>query len=253
MESTLVLEVPLLSALRANHELHRRVSGFRSIPLIPSRLESYMHYRSRQTLQHTLALHLRRLKYGQPRPKVFCVGFQKTGTTSIQYALSKLGYRVGGVFPVNDLQRREQMFKRAIELLPQFDAFGDNPWCLYYRELDEAVPGSKFILTTRDPETWYASACKHFGTTYSLLHEWIYGEPVPVGNKSLYIDRLLRHNREVLAYFADRPQDFLEFDVTAGHGWPELCGFIGKRVPREPFPRLNTATASQRPQRGETI
>ena len=200
-----------------------------------------MFHHSRQTLKHTIALHLRRLQYGQPRPKVFCVGFQKTGTTSLQYALSKLGYRVGGVFSVKDLDRREQMFERAMELLPQFDAFADNPWCLYYREFDAAVPGSKFILTTRDPEKWYASACKHFGERWSQMHEWIYDAPVPVGNKDTWIGRLLSHQEEVRAYFADRPGDYIEFDVSRGDGWQELCRLLDKKVPTTPFPHLNTA------------
>ena len=53
-----------------------------------------MFHNSRLTLKHSLALELRRLRYGRPRKKVFCVGFQKTGTTSLQYALSLLGYLV---------------------------------------------------------------------------------------------------------------------------------------------------------------
>ena len=31
-------------------------------------------------------------------PKVFCIGFQKTGTTSLESALKILGYRVKSVF-----------------------------------------------------------------------------------------------------------------------------------------------------------
>jgi hypothetical protein len=50
-----------------------------------------MFHQSRQTLKHSLALEFRRLRYGRPQQKVFCVGFQKTGTTSLQYALSLLG------------------------------------------------------------------------------------------------------------------------------------------------------------------
>lgn len=200
-----------------------------------------MYYKNRQTLKHTIALNLRRLRYGAPGSKVFCVGFQKTGTTSLQYALSRLGYRVGGVFPVTDLDKREQMYERAMGLLPQFDAFADNPWCLYFRELDKAVPGAKFILTSRDPEKWYASACKHFGKHPSQMHEWIYGEPLPGGHKEAWIGRLQSHEAEVRSYFANRPDDFLEFDVAKGDGWNEICNFLGKKTPSSPFPMLNTA------------
>jgi len=200
-----------------------------------------MFHLSRQTLKHTIALNIRRLKFGMPDEKVFCVGLQKTGTTSLQYALSKLGYRVAGVFSIKDLDTPEQMRDRALSLVPRFDAFADNPWCVFYRELDRAVPGSKFILTTRDPEKWYASVCKHFGEKPVRMHEWIYGVPSPIGHKAAYIDKLLTHQDAVRRHFANRPGALIEFDVTQGHGWPELCALLGKRVPSEPFPRLNTA------------
>lgn len=62
-----------------------------------------MLYQSRQTLKRTVALKLRRLWFGRPRQKVFFADFQKVGATSLQYALSQLGYRVGGGFGVRDL------------------------------------------------------------------------------------------------------------------------------------------------------
>lgn len=200
-----------------------------------------MFHQSRKSLKHTIALNIRRMKYGAPQCKVFCVGLQKTGTTSLQYALSKLGYRVAGVFSVNDLDNPIQMLERALSLVPEFDAFADNPWGVYFRELDAAAPGSKFILTSRDPEKWYDSVCKHFGDSEALRRQWIYGAASPVGNKSVYVEKLISHQENVRAYFANRPEDFMEFDVAKGDGWTKLCSFLGKKIPAEPFPRLNTA------------
>lgn len=200
-----------------------------------------MFYQSRLTLKHSMALRLRRLKYGKPTPKVICVGFQKTGTTSLQYALSKLGYRVAGVMGARDLHSMEEMRERALGLADRFDAYGDNPWAVLYKDLDAAFPGSKFILTTRDEDRWYASATKHFGRHYSRVHEWIYGAGFPEGNRDLYVGRMTSHNAEVRAHFSDRQNDFMEFDLVAGDGWEKLCGFLGKPVPNKPFPRLNTA------------
>lgn len=68
-----------------------------------------------------------------------------------------------GYFSPAGLSSPDKMRDRALELARQFDAFGDNPWAVLYRELDTTFPGSKFILTTRDPDKWYASACKYFG------------------------------------------------------------------------------------------
>jgi hypothetical protein len=201
-----------------------------------------MFHHTRQTLKHTIALNIRRLKYGVPKEKVFCIGFQKTGTTSLQYALSLLGYRVAEVFGVKDLETPDQMRGRALSLLPKFDAFADNPWPLYFREFDAMFPDAKFILTTRDPEKWYTSVCKHFGNKPIRMHEWIYGVPAPVGNQEIYFEKLLSHQEAVRAHFADSPGVLLEFDVAAGHGWTELCGFLDRPVPRRDFPKLNTST-----------
>jgi hypothetical protein len=43
----------------------------------------------------------------------------------------------------------------------------------------------------------------------------------------------------VIDYFRGRPHDLLVIDWEAGHGWPELCRFLGRDVPGEPFPREN--------------
>lgn len=200
-----------------------------------------MFHQSRQTLRHSLGLQLRRMKYGAAQPKIFCVGMQKTGTTSLQYALSKLGYRVAGVFSVKDLDTPEQMLDRAMALEQKFDAFADNPWCFYFREFDKSVPGAKFILTTRNPEQWYASVCKHFGESDTKMRRWLYGAGTPIGHKDIYIKKLLDHQEAVRAHYWNRPNDLLEFNVSKGDGWKELCNFLGKKQPREAFPRLNTA------------
>lgn len=200
-----------------------------------------MFHHTRQTLTHSLALTVRRMRYGRPPSKVFCVGFQKTGTTSLQYGLSLMGYRVAGVMDANPHETLTALRAEALRLLPQFDAFADNPWPLYFEELDAMFPDAKFILTTRDPEQWYSSVCKHFGDGRSKMRGWVYGAATPIGNKRAYIDRLLTHQSAVRLHFADRSDDLLEFDVSAGHGWRELCSFLQRPVPKRQFPRLNTA------------
>ena len=133
------------------------------------------------------------------------------------------------------------MRERALELATKFDAFADNPWSVLYQDLDAAFPGSKFILTTRDPNRWYESATKHFGAGGSKMREWIYGVASPLRNREAYVERLMRHNEEVKEYFSDRPGDFMEFNVADGDGWSKLCDFLNKPVPKRKFPRLNTA------------
>jgi hypothetical protein len=47
-----------------------------------------------------------------------------------------------------------------------------------------------------------------------------------------------RHEAVVRAYFADRPDDLLVFDLST-EGWEPLCGFLGHSVPKAPFPWAN--------------
>jgi sulfotransferase family protein len=168
--------------------------------------------------------------------KVFGIGFQRTGTKTLGAALEILGYRVTGPNGHRDPKIRETVYQKAFGLVPKFDAFKDNPWPVLYRELDERWPGSKFILTLRPTEDWIMSAVGHFGSISRPLEEWIYGVGYPEGNEDVYIQRYERHNREVIEYFAERPDDFLVLRVTEGEGWEKLCPFLGKDVPDVAFP-----------------
>jgi hypothetical protein len=172
--------------------------------------------------------------------KVFGIGFQKTGTTSLKRALEGLGYRVAGKIAVHHPHLERAVRQRAFRELDRYDAFQDNPWPLLYRELDQRCPESRFILTLRPTEAWIESVVRHFGITDTPMREWIYGIGHPLGNEERYIRRYEAHNRAVLEYFADRPEDLLVFGIGKGHGWPELCGFLGREVPSEAFPHGNS-------------
>jgi hypothetical protein len=81
--------------------------------------------------------------------KVFCIGFHKTGTTSLNVALQTLGYQVTGPNGYNDPKIQKRVLALAHSLVKKYDAFQDNPWPIIYKEMDHAYPGSKFILTVR--------------------------------------------------------------------------------------------------------
>ena len=120
-----------------------------------------------------------------------------------------------------------------------FDAFRDNPWFCLFRELDTRFPGSRFILTLRDELRWMDSVVNHFGRTDSDFRRWIYGVGSPIGNERVFLDRYCRHNREVRAYFEDRPDDLLVLPIEQGAGWPELCEFLDAPTPEQAFPYSN--------------
>jgi hypothetical protein len=170
-------------------------------------------------------------------PKVFCIGFHKTGTTSLGRALATLGYRVAGPFGTGDPDIRATALRRAMAIAREHDAVQDNPWPLLYRALDRAFPGSRFVLTLREPERWLASALRFFGEESTPMREWIYGAGSPVGSEDAYRRRFECHNREVREYFRGR-DDLLTIDLEAGDGWERLCGFLGLGPPDLPFPHL---------------
>lgn len=177
--------------------------------------------------------------------KIFCIGFQKTGTSSLRDALSQLGYSVTGVFgrDLSLAELRASYVERGIDIASRFDAVEDMPWPLMFRELDAAFPGSKFILTVRDTDRWYRSIAGHFGSKPYHIQQLTYGDDAgaPVGHEERYRSVYEAHNAAVRAYFADRPDDLLEFWLEKGHGWAELGQFLGRTdLPEGPFVHTNS-------------
>jgi hypothetical protein len=177
-------------------------------------------------------------------PKVFGIGFHKTGTKSLAAALHLLGYRVTGPNGTRNPHIRRDVHAMAWRLVEEYDAFQDNPWPVLYQDLDRRYPGSKFVLTRRPVESWLRSVVDHFGTQSTPMREWIYGVGFPRGHETRYVSRYERHNQEVLEYFRDRPQDLLVLQITEGDGWERLCPFLGHEAPAREFPHLN---AHERP------
>jgi len=178
------------------------------------------------------------------KPRVFCIGWHKTGTSSLGHALVHLGYSVLGcrLDMVHPLRQGE--LYTVLGLGGRFDALQDLPWAALFYELDQAFPGSRFILTKRDEQAWLSSALRHFDSMHIPLHAWLYGAGVIRGNEELYLDRYRRHNREVMNYFANRQDNILVLDLARGDSWKELCGFLGDPVPNRPFPHANKGAQS---------
>ncbi len=163
-----------------------------------------------------------------------------------------LGYRVGGYWSFRDMAQAknltmDQIIARAHSLIEQQDAFKDTPWPILYKELDQAYPGSKFIHVVRDSQKWIASASRDFGTHPNSIHQLIYGCPCPVGNEKIWGDRYEKHNREVVEYFKDRPDDFLSLHMDRGElNFEPICQFLGKPIPSEPWPHVNQIADKKR-------
>jgi hypothetical protein len=186
------------------------------------------------------------------KTKVFGIGLNKTGTTTLGRCGKLLGYRYKGCDRslLEDLVKRKD-FTRTREVAQDFDLFEDWPWPLFYKELDQMFPGSKFILTVRkDANAWLASLKKHSMRTRPLRNcrKLAYGHHYPARHEAEFLACYRNHNDAVRAYFADRKDDFLEICWEDGHGWDELCGFLGVEKPDVPIPHANKG-AGKRPKR----
>ncbi len=171
-------------------------------------------------------------------PKIVCVGFQKTGTTSLGTALKRMGYSVCGTRTDLTLPILHGNVTRIRTVIAGYDAVKDTPWPLLYKDIDRWFPGSKFVLTYRNPESWYNSVRDHIGTLRSPLHEWIYGwgKGIPAYNRDNTLRVYEDHIDDVYHYFRNRPDDLLTIDFSAGEGWDSLCDFVGRDRIEESFP-----------------
>jgi hypothetical protein len=181
--------------------------------------------------------------------RIFGVGFQRTGTSSLHEALTLLGYDAAHWLSgpwASDIWHEMHKWGNS-RTLERHYALSDNPIPLLFRELDRAYPGSKFILTMRDEAKWLRSMEKFFSYERNPLRKtWEHdrGSYRMLGITYGRIDfdaetmlaRYQRHNWEVREYFASRPDDLLVMDMDAGAGWPELCGFLGRPVPDALYP-----------------
>lgn len=202
-----------------------------------------------------------------PRFKVFCIGRNKTGTTSVGYALKDLGFRLGdqakAELLVEDWAMRD--FRRIIRYCRKANAFQDVPFSLpdTFKAMDEAFPGSKFILTVRDSaREWYESLtrfhtkivgkgrlptagdlkCHHYRYKGFLWrsHQLVYGiDESTLYDFDIYTKHYEEHNRRVIEYFVSRPDDLLVLNLKDPSAMRKLCDFLGIDYSGHPMPHLN--------------
>lgn len=166
------------------------------------------------------------------RHKAWGIGLGRTGTTSFCESLKVLGYE-------------KVIHNPTFEELSFIDGAADNGCTVFYKYLDYKYPGSKFVLLTRDFESWIDSA------------EYIHGhEPIDRSEDVIIMRRMLlygtvvfdrkkftetycRHHEDVRSYFKDRPGDLLEMNIIEGDGWDVLCPFLELPAPDTDFGNKN--------------
>ena len=203
--------------------------------------------------------------------KIIGVGFGRTGTLSMQYALNELGYPCYHMkevvkktnqkhldFWIKVSESSEGSQHNWDEVFNNYTATVDYPASCVWQELVKAYPEAKVILTLhpRGPEAWYQSTTD---TIYGMAKMWegkvlaFFIPPIKkmtrltsnliwrnflkgtMDNKQDAINRYNEHIEEIKSQIpADK---LLIFSVD--QGWNQLCEFLEKEVPKTQFPNVN--------------
>lgn len=159
-----------------------------------------------------------------PKQKIFCIGLPKTGTRSICEALRILGYRT-------------IHYPKPLGEILGYEAAGDISVTVNWLFLDHIYPGSKFILTLREPKSWHRSAGRHFAAhADNPYREQMFG--CLKYNKRAFQQAYDNHQKTIRKHFKKRSNDLLIIRIMEGDGWLELCQFLGRPIPTKPFPWL---------------
>lgn len=209
-----------------------------------------------ERLKKNKTVKYRRRKVGRlkpDQPQVFCIGFHKTGTTSLGAALEILGYRVihgdgrglwSGADEGLSLIKKIDAGDYALDTLPSFDAFLDNPYFSIWKELAKNHPKARFILTQRDAADWIESCTRFYGgRRVRPMREWMFGKHADPASspkaQKIWLGRYNKHNADIRAHFSGK-SNFLVLNIAEGDGWSQLCSFLGAPQPTRPFPFLNS-------------
>lgn len=204
--------------------------------------------------------------------KVIGAGFGRTGTRSLKLALEQIGF--GKCYHMEELMRNPKDVHHWIkaynnespnwqELFADYRSAVDFPTAIYYKELANAFPKAKVILTVRDPESWYESVKRTIfsfepstGSKLKLL------ATMPFASKSRNFFKVIQHNNNVIwkKLFNDNFEDKkAAISVYTSHieevkntipssrlliynvqqGWEPLCYFLNANIPETEFPNTN--------------
>ena len=178
--------------------------------------------------------------FDKPRPtKVFGVGLSRTGTVSLNAALSLLGYQAKHFPP--PLQ--------VVAAAEKYGALTDTPVALHVETLDRLHPGAKFVLTVRDEQAWLDSCRRHWAGRDPTTPGWRWNRRAVYGietfDEAVFLRVYREHVERVTHYFADRPGKLLVLNVCAGEGYERLCPFLNLPARRELFPHRNVGETNE--------
>lgn len=204
------------------------------------------------------------------KTKIFCIGQNKTGTTTISSVLKKLGYKIGSQAKAEVLisEWAKRDFRNIIKLCKTADAFQDVPFSneFTYIILDYVFPNAKYILTVRsNKDEWYESLIrfhtkiagkgrlptaedlKEYGYRYKGflwdVQKIKYGiDETTLYDYEIYTNKYDAYNRGVKEYFKCRPNDLLTINVADADAMARIYAFLGLKYNGENMPHLNKSS-----------
>jgi Sulfotransferase domain len=195
--------------------------------------------------------------------KIIGPGFGRTGTNSLRLALEQLGFGpCHHMFEVRDNPKLLPDWQAVTDGKPVdwhqvfkgYEAQVDWPGARYWRELLEAFPNAKVILSIRDPNDWFDSVQatigpfvdargQHDNDHMNAIAEMCYKMIVcPTFDDRLsdraYAIRVFEQNIKEVQETVPKDR-LLTFDVR--EGWKPLCAFLNVSLPEGPFPKTNSS------------
>lgn len=213
--------------------------------------------------------------------KVFGIGQQKTGTTSLAKVFQHYGLLVPKQTEQETLLTDRVLSGDYSKLRPfveRYDAFQDAPFSngLCFVACDVLFPDARFILTVRDEDDWFRSLYNFHkkvfgfndqrelneeffkGKNLYLYEDYVYSgmrrnimvvrndQTVPdwdlLYDRDHYVQRYRARNEEIILYFQDRPEKLLVVDLTKEQDTAKIGNFLG-------FPE---STAMETPHENQT-
>ena len=197
--------------------------------------------------------------------KLFCIGANKTGTSTLETVLRLYGYDL----PNQQLQEARLTeacgrndYSELKDFCQKYDAFQDLPFShgFTFIAADALFPNSRFILTERDPEDWFRSVCsfhkkvfqvedlsevseemvkstfRYIYPEYMHMYKQLFLTEVHEGrirvrwdllyNQDYYISEYLARNNAVKKYFSRSQEKLLVIDITQQKTTTEICRFL---------------------------
>ncbi|HYW03337.1 MAG TPA: sulfotransferase [Gammaproteobacteria bacterium] len=208
--------------------------------------------------------------------EIIGAGFGRTGTASVATALGQLGYPCYHMYEVvkNPENKSHLDFWHRVANTPpgtahdweqvfgNYTAAVDNPACCVWRELTEAYPDARVLLTLhpRGAEAWYESTMETIYFTEVMWQFKLLERVTPWGRKFGQMSRKLIWQRSHRGTMEDRDQAIARYRqhveevktavpedrllvYSVDQGWDPLCAFLGVPRPETPFPNVNDRAA----------